>query len=201
MNANNSFSTESIRRLIYGEPSEYQPFPRTGSEAENTNGQICVACGGKCCKMCGCHFSPDDFEERSFESLKNHLDQGYISIDLVFGEQYYLRRDNLILRIRNKDSDIYAVQLVGNTQECSLLTPTGCLLPYAERPRGGQALIPSENHRCHNQYSVKQCSLDWGHFQAVLHELASYYRQMEERQHYENQLVKRLTINKEIRSI
>ena len=45
------------------------------------NKQLCKECGGRCCKIMGCHYSPDDFEEITYESLKKEIEKGFISID------------------------------------------------------------------------------------------------------------------------
>ena len=43
----------------------------TYNEQNSTNYDICKSCGGICCKQCGCHFSPRDFKELSFDYLKS----------------------------------------------------------------------------------------------------------------------------------
>lgn len=61
--------------------------------------KACAKCGGSCCKNMGCHFSPDDFDEISFDALKSEIDKGFISIDWWEesdgGESYYLRIRNV----------------------------------------------------------------------------------------------------------
>lgn len=44
------------------------------------NYEMCKTCGGECCKQCGCIYLPEDFENLSFDYLKNEIDKGYISI-------------------------------------------------------------------------------------------------------------------------
>lgn len=41
----------------------------------------CAKCGGNCCKHMGCHYSPRDFEDLSFDALKQEIEKGRISID------------------------------------------------------------------------------------------------------------------------
>lgn len=48
--------------------------------------ELCKKCGGGCCKRMGCHFSPDDFAEITYESLKSKIDEGNISIDWWEGD-------------------------------------------------------------------------------------------------------------------
>lgn len=49
---------------------EYRSIIKDYDISKNVNTSLCAKCGGTCCKNCGCHFSPDDFESISFESLK-----------------------------------------------------------------------------------------------------------------------------------
>lgn len=43
--------------------------------------EICKKCKGSCCKTMGCHYSPEDFKDLSFDGLKTEIDKGFISID------------------------------------------------------------------------------------------------------------------------
>ena len=38
------------------------------------NKELCKECKGQCCKNKGCHFSPDQFNDLSFEGLKKEID-------------------------------------------------------------------------------------------------------------------------------
>ena len=51
----------------------YRSISKDYSVSKNVNTEICAECGGKCCKRCGCHFSPDDFQEISFNFLKKEI--------------------------------------------------------------------------------------------------------------------------------
>jgi len=140
----------------------------------NTN--ICKQCGGSCCKFMGCHFSPEDFQELSFESLKNEINKGHISIDWWEGdprpdgdlhEVYYLR-------MRNRQCDIVDASWGG--RPCVMLSKDGCSLPFEKRPKGGRLLIPKENFNCNEtDYSKKQCALDWIKYQDILRKLYRLY--------------------------
>jgi len=189
-------SEEEFSLLFYGDPSKYKPFSKEEDTSLTINNEVCASCKGVCCKMCGCHFSPDDFTDLSFNGLKNELDLGHISIDVVFGEQFYLDRNNLILRMRNKDRNVYDPITSRRDTECSLLTETGCLLPYEERPSGGRLLVPNLTHNCRTNYGISDCSKEWGYFQKVLTELSAHYREFESTHQIENQLVKKLTKRK-----
>ena len=90
--------------IAYQDATEYMPhpIPLNYDEAINVNSSICAECKGKCCKKCGCHFSPEDFEDRTFEGLKAKIDLGYISIDILS----LIESETYFLRVRNIESNI-----------------------------------------------------------------------------------------------
>lgn len=151
------------------------------SKEKNENGQICSQCGGYCCNKCGCHFSPYDFKEITFEYLKKEMEKGHISIDSVDGECIYRRTDVLILRARNQDAPV--VDLGYHRSPCILLTDTGCKLDYSHRPAGGRLLIPRVDLkdgkivrlRCPSKYSIEDCCREWLPYQPVLRGLKQYF--------------------------
>ena len=153
---------------------------------QNVNAEICSKCGGKCCKRCGCHFSPDDFDEISFEAIKAEIEKGYISIDKVLGEMVLQDFDVYILRIRNQGAPI--VDLGLKRSPCILWTETGCKLTYEQRPSGGKLLIPSEKTSkktgettltCHSTYDIDVCCYEWERHQMILRQLAEYFQDKE----------------------
>ena len=73
------FGVEDLYKKLFFPELESRRIEKDYSNT--TNITLCSKCGGACCKMCGCHFSPDDFEDLSFEGLKKELLKGYISID------------------------------------------------------------------------------------------------------------------------
>ena len=143
------------------------------SEKEATDPETCAKCNGKCCKQCGCHYSPTDFTNISFSSLKKEIEQGYISIDAVGYGRREPKDKTLILRVRNKNSKI--VDLEFKSSPCILLTETGCKLRYEDRPLGGKALIPSKSFQCYSMYSIKECCIQWKPYQSILGRLAKYF--------------------------
>ena len=164
----------------------YRSIKKDYSISKNVNTEICSKCGGKCCKRCGCHFSPDDFQEISFDFLKNELEKGYISIDYVDGEMIYREFGVYILRVRNQDAPI--VDLGYKRSPCVLLTEKGCKLDYEHRPTGGKLLIPSSERlsifgvierRCTSTYSIDKCCYEWESHQKLLHDLAEYFKDKE----------------------
>lgn len=149
---------------------------------ETTNPELCAKCGGICCKGCGCHFSPDDFKDISFEGLKKELEKGYISIDCVDGEAFYRQGFFLILRIRNRKAGIVELKYKRG-EPCVLLTEKGCKLSYDKRPMGGKLLIPAvctnllgqKVTNCNSAYTIEDCCMEWKPYQEVLLELVHYF--------------------------
>lgn len=148
---------------------------------QDTNPELCSKCGGQCCKKCGCHFSPDDFSEISFEFLKKELEKGYISIDYVHRNMCISCNGGYILRMRNINAPIVDTGL--KRSPCILLTENGCKLDYFHRPSGAKLLIPSEdkNHvfTCESKYSIEQCCIEWIPYQNILFKLADFFTNKE----------------------
>ncbi len=149
---------------------------------ETTNPKLCAQCGGRCCQGCGCHFSPDDFKDISFEGLKKELEKGYISIDCVDGDAFNRQGFFLILRIRNHKAKIVDLNYERG-EPCVLLTEKGCKLSYAQRPAGGRLLIPIQLEfkgftclNCHSAYTIEDCCMEWKPYQKVLSELVHYFK-------------------------
>lgn len=150
-------------------------------ERKIENKQLCKECGGRCCKRMGCHYSPDDFEEITYESLKKEIEKGFISIDWWEGNPFEENKDDDIgrayyLRIRNKDGEIVDPSWGG---ECILLTDDGCLLSYEERPKGARMLEPDE-YGCISYYNKQQAARDWYKYNDILSKLAEEFGYNEE---------------------
>ena len=132
--------------------------------------EACKKCKGQCCKHMGCHFSPTDFEEISFEYLKTKIEEGYISIDwwdeLDGSPSYYLR-------MRHKGKPVIDPSWGGR---CVLLTDEGCPLPFEKRPLGARSLEPrSGTQNCVVHYSKEQCKNDWKSHRALLGALVYHF--------------------------
>ena len=141
--------------------SNYPVYPPT---------EMCAECGGYCCKHMGCHYSPADFSDLSFEALKSQIEKGRISIDWwVSGgtREYYLRA-------RHVGEPVVKGSWGGR---CVNLTDTGCSLSWEERPLGGKALKPQDRlgGGCTTSYSKEQCKDDWKPYTVVLEELVKYF--------------------------
>ncbi|MBP3917306.1 hypothetical protein [Clostridium sp.] len=149
--------------------------------------ELCKKCGGGCCKRMGCHFSPDDFAEITYESLKSKIDEGNISIDWWEGDP--TGNDKLsrayFLRVRNKFAPIVDPSFGGI---CSLLTNDGCPLPFEKRPKGGRMLIPSETG-CVLEYSKQQVAIDWLEYTDILQRLYDEYIDTEVDEEYLNMIL------------
>lgn len=131
----------------------------------------CGICRGACCRHMGCHFSPRDFSDISFESLKAEIEtKQYISIDWWEGDdgpEYYLR-------VRNIGGNIVDPSWGG---VCVLLTDDGCPLPFEERPLGARALKPKDtyNSSCESYYTKEDCKNEWKQYTDILKELVDYF--------------------------
>ncbi len=175
--------TSVIESFLFPELPYRSVKKNTNNIFRNVNSKICAECGGECCKICGCHFSPEDFKDLSFERLKKEMEKGYISIDYVEGEMISSILGVYILRIRNQDAPIVNMGF-GKRGPCILLTEKGCKLKYKNRPAGGKLLIPSDKfdntfyrrRQCKQRYSIYDCCYEWKPHQRLLYDLAEYFK-------------------------
>ena len=156
-------------------------FKEVPEGSDKINNDLCKKCGGRCCVNLGCHISPDDLKEISFDSIISLIDDSEcISIDWWEGDPvtdeptgervYYLR-------IKNKGSKVIDPAFGGNP--CSLVGENGCPLPFSYRPKGARELIPSEGD-CIDGYSKQQCCIDWMKHQDVMVKVHAYYTSLGE---------------------
>nr|DAU24511.1 MAG TPA: Protein of unknown function (DUF3109) [Caudoviricetes sp.] len=132
--------------------------------------EVCAQCKGDCCKTMGCHYSPTDLDDLSFEGLKSEIEKGKISIDWWSGDEH-----EYYLRARHVGAPIVDPSWGGR---CINLTETGCSLPWEKRPLGGRALKPKENsgnRKCRTFYSKEQSKNDWKPYSNVLKQLVEYF--------------------------
>lgn len=181
----NSSKMSSIIRMLarLDDKDNYRIIEKNYDDPANLNEELCARCKGHCCKRCGCHFSPYDFEEISYEYLMNEIKKGYISIDYVDREVLKEDRGVYIMRIRNKNAKI--VDFGDKRTRCILLGENGCMLSYEKRPSGGRLLIPrtyfeaevdQEVLGCYSKYSIEDCCQEWKRYQEVLVKLLRYFR-------------------------
>ncbi len=166
------FGVEDLYKKLFFPELESRRIEKDYSNT--TNITLCSKCGGACCKMCGCHFSPDDFEDLSFEGLKKELLKGYISIDYVDEEIIYSDIGVYILRTRNQGAPIVDMGFRNDTP-CILLTEEGCKLDYEKRPTGGKLLIPDSNFKCFSRYNIRDCCYEWKPYKNVLYKLTEFF--------------------------
>lgn len=137
--------------------------------------EFCRICGD-CCKHLGCEYSPDDFNDLSFDGLQEEIDKGFISIDWWEGhpENISWRGKTYFLRARNKRAPIVDPSWGG---ECKLLGKDGCKLSFEERPKGGRMLKPKscDEEECVSFYGKKASAIDWLKHQDTLKRLVGYY--------------------------
>lgn len=132
--------------------------------------KMCNDCGN-CFRSMPGHYSPNDFEDLSFEGLKTEIDKGRIAIDWWegdYGPEYYLRA-------RHDNENIVHGSWGGM---CVNLRSDGCILPFEGRPLGCRALKPRDTFggRCNNSYSKKDCKNDWRDYADVLKRLVVVYK-------------------------
>ena len=144
--------------------------------SKNVNEEICTECGGRCCKQCGCFFSPYDFPEISFDFLQKEIEKGYISIARL-DYDIIKQPDVYILRVRNQGKPIVDTGYNGRSQ-CILLTEKGCKLSYENRPKGGRFLIPSKEG-CKSEYTLIDCANEWKEYQWIIFDLMWYFDKKE----------------------
>jgi len=167
---------EHLRLLRKRQARNYEHYAKDYSNPELQNPELCVKCGGNCCKRCGCTFSPDDFKDLSFEGLKAEIEKGYIAIDEVDGDQFYISGFFKILRIRNIEEPIYGGRTHG---PCILHTEHGCRLDFEHRPAGGKLIVPAEGGHCQTYYPTRHAIREWSKYQEVLDQLAEYFYEKE----------------------
>lgn len=142
--------------------------PNNDIENDYCDYDICKKCGGSCCKSMGCHISPDDLIEVSYDAIVALLESGCVSIDRWEASEpiYYLR-------MRNSKGKEYDLSWGGI---CVLVEENGCSLDFAHRPKGARYLIPSDDGRCNISYSKSDCKDDWRKYQPLLKKVLNKYK-------------------------
>ncbi len=167
---------DAIERVESGEYS----FPKDYDDPRCQNPELCKECGGECCKRCGCMFSPDDFDDLSYEAMKKEIGKGHITLELIDGE--YICRPGFYyaLRMRNINAPIVE-DCFGyrGRSPCILLGEKGCKLPYSKRPSEGRLMWPIKiggTYLCESNYDARDATLEWVKYQPLLRNLANYFR-------------------------
>lgn len=147
------------------------------NDALNENRHTCKECGGACCKGMGCHISPNDMKNITFDSIVSLMKEtNCISVDWYEGHPTNAnkRGPHYFLRIRNNNGSMIDPSWGG---QCCLLGEDGCPLSFKYRPLGGRALQPKDEHNkvCTSGYSKAQCTLDWLPYQDILEKVFDYF--------------------------
>lgn len=137
---------------------------------------VCSRCKGACCCTMGGHYSPQDFEDLSFEGLMKEIYKGKISIDWwesERGPEYYLRARNLF-------EPIVCGSWGGTCVNWN--AESGCCLSWEERPLGCKVLKPGKKivagrpvGECYSTYLKEECKNEWSKYSDVLRALVNYY--------------------------
>ena len=109
--------------------------------------------------------------------------KGYISIVKIpiFEYDYYKEFSDqtyfYILRIKRiGDPCAFKMEKKPLPRLCSLWTKNGCKLCFEDRPTGAKHLVPRENMRCLQLYSLEKCICDWKPYTKTLKALYRYYK-------------------------
>ena len=170
---------EMLDRMMYPRV-EYQRQHKVYKKQRATNVTLCKKCGGKCCKKCGCQFSPEDFEDLSLEGLKKEIDKGYATISVFLREDWYGTTDVYYLRVRCEGEDATGgLNLIPHHGACVMLTKKGCKLPFEKRPTGGRNLLPIPDRdgqpNCLQTYDIHDCAKEWLPYKKLLQQLVEVY--------------------------
>ncbi len=169
-----SFSAEDILEMMSTNCGA-RYYKKDYDNPKYQNPDMCAKCGGKCCKRCGCFFSPDDFSVLNFEALVNEIEKGYITIELIDLDQFYMEGFAWVMRMRNKNGPIVERRMIRPNSECIMLTERGCAFGYEHRPTGGRLLIPCEHGECESDYSTEKAIREWLNYQRLLRQLVEHF--------------------------
>lgn len=153
-------------------------YDKPDNEDKNCNYELCGECGGRCCKRCGCSFSPDDFEDLSFDGLLKEIEKGYITLELIDGDPFCIEGMIWLVRMRNLNGPIVESHVYGRERNgCIVLKKNGCPFDYQHRPAGGRLLIPGAKgfeKDCHGPYGTEEALREWKAHQKVLVKLTKF---------------------------
>lgn len=166
VNLQENINVESVKRF----------FKENNDRPEDyCNEELCKSCKGECCKSMGCYIAPDELISVDYNTLKQLLDTGFVSIDwwehLKIDDGYFER--GYFIRMRNQNGDVVDPSWGG---VCTALTENGCSFEFKYRPKGGRRLNPiyCKGKETENKltYTKRQCAIDWIPYYNILHELA-----------------------------
>lgn len=139
---------------------------------------ICKACGGKCCKACGCNYASFDFPAINQAALIEALESGHISIIARLDFQFTPSGKPFaspILYLRERNIGHNAIDLVNISSTCGSLTEVGCPYDIDNRPYGGAVLKPNYPGVC-NSHDAQDIVCDsWMPYQNILRKIVKRY--------------------------
>ena len=131
------------------------------------NPQMCAACGGRCCKTCGCSYFPSQLEMTK-KAIKEKEGITIAKIRSIAMFQN-LKTPILFIRTSNIGEGLLESKPLG---QCKFLTPKGCSFSYEERPLGGTLIVPFQGlGGCYSLYSVEEFIKMWQPHQQLLQEI------------------------------
>jgi len=139
--------------------------------------KVCKKCGGYCCKQYPGAIDPADLGKNKKEiqaRLVEMLRGNYI---FDYWEGSFKRRKHTSYFLRPKvDNEVGTYSRVHGSWggPCAFLTPSGCELPYEDRPRNCRELIPNPNYpegKCKKGYDKEDSLTDWYKYRKMIKEL------------------------------
>lgn len=137
----------------------------------NEDPALCGPCGGVCCKNGPGIYSPEQFGDDLEAVLREALQTGRYRIgELEHPDGFFLFVSPATVHTNGRVFDD------SNGVACALLTPTGCPLPYEQRPAECQDLAPKLGPggvlACATGQAAGAYSLLWQPHQKLLKRLA-----------------------------
>ncbi len=149
------------------------------------NPELCKACGGRCCRRCGCFIGPRDFRRRfggkelTLEAMRREIEKGYFVIERVDLTDYYRRGLGTVVRMRNIDDRFVIIGAfdVRPGSPCVMWDKSyGCKLSRDDRPIGGRLMVPSPLYTCSGKYGVIEAASEWLKYEEITDALIGSYR-------------------------
>jgi hypothetical protein len=137
----------------------------------NEDMQLCARCGGQCCQTKPGIAAPERFVVNG--DLVDALTQALASSNWVLEEHLGIPYqtggvspdpDRLIRYPRPatlQERDLHSRSALPDSGSCVFLTADGCRLPFAERPRLCQELVPDVCFECESPWGRREAALAW----------------------------------------
>jgi hypothetical protein len=149
-------------------------------ESKMENLQICVLCGGKCCKRVPGEWSVKDVLARAVSleaALNKMIDEGLVQFDWWMGD---VEGEKELSRVYYPRGPVTTNRSITHGSwghdPCALLAPTGCRLGHDKRPQGCRDLTPSEDFSCEpveGGYEKRVAAKEWRAYQKEIENVIS----------------------------